>query len=64
MKSNTPRPIVVPPDSGKVLQFLGVTHEFTPQQTDSAYYLFEFGLIPKAEISLTSINLRMRLLMS
>jgi quercetin dioxygenase-like cupin family protein len=42
MKSDDPQPIVVPPDSGKVLQFLGITHKLTSQQTDSAYYLFEF----------------------
>lgn len=48
MKSNTPRPIVVPPDSGTVLQFLGVTHKLTPQQTDSAYYLFEFEFDPES----------------
>ncbi len=42
MKSDNPQPIVVAPDSGKVLKFLGVTHKLTNQQTGGAYYLFEF----------------------
>ena len=37
-----PQPIVVPPDAGKVLEFLGVTHKLTYGQTGGAYYLFEF----------------------
>jgi quercetin dioxygenase-like cupin family protein len=48
MKSNDPQPIIVPPDSGKVLQFLGVTHKLTPQQTSGAYYLFEFEFDPES----------------
>ncbi len=48
MKSNDPQPIVVPPDSGRVLKFLGVTHKLTPQQTDSGYYLFEFEFDPES----------------
>jgi len=47
MKSNHPQPIVVPPDSGKVLKFLGITHKLTLQQTNSAYYLFEFEFDPE-----------------
>lgn len=42
MKSDDPQAIVVPPDSGRVLKFLGVTHKLTHQQTNGAYYLFEF----------------------
>ena len=42
MKLNPPQPIVVPPDSGKVLKLLGVTHKLISQQTNSGYYLFEF----------------------
>ena len=42
MKPDQPQPIVVPPDSGKVLKFLGITHKLTGQQTGGAYYLFEF----------------------
>ena len=48
MKSNTPQPIVIPPASGKVLKFLGVTHKLTPQQTNSGYYLFEFEFDPES----------------
>jgi len=48
MKTNDPQPIVVPPDSGKVLKFLGVTHKLTPQQTSGAYYLFEFEFDPES----------------
>jgi quercetin dioxygenase-like cupin family protein len=49
MKSNHPQPIVVPPDSGKVLKFLGITHKLTQQQTGSgAYYLFEFEFYPES----------------
>jgi quercetin dioxygenase-like cupin family protein len=42
MNFNDPQPIVVPPDSGRVLKFLRITHKLTHQQTSGAYYLFEF----------------------
>jgi quercetin dioxygenase-like cupin family protein len=48
MNSNDPQPIVVPPGSGKVLKFLGVTHKLTDQQTSGAYYLFEFEFDPES----------------
>jgi quercetin dioxygenase-like cupin family protein len=48
MKSNDPQLILVPPDSGRVLKFLGITHKLTSQQTDSGYYLFEFELDPES----------------
>lgn len=48
MTSDDPQPIVVPPDSGRVLKFLGVTHKLTSQQTNSAYYLFEFEFDPES----------------
>ena len=48
MTSVQPQPIVVPPNSGKVLKFLGVTHKLTPQQTRSGYYLFEFEFDPES----------------
>jgi len=48
MNSDDPQPIVVPPDSCRVLKFLGVTHKLTPQQTDSASYLFEFEFDPES----------------
>jgi quercetin dioxygenase-like cupin family protein len=52
MKSDHLQPIIVPPESGKVLKFLGVTHKLTPQQTDSGYYLFEFEFDPESGNSL------------
>lgn len=48
MKSNDPQFMLVPPDSGRVLNFLGVTHKLTPQQTNSGYYLFEFEFDPES----------------
>ena len=48
MKSDHPQPIVIPPNSGKVLKFLGVTHKLTHQQTSGAYYLFEFEFDPES----------------
>ena len=41
MKFDNPQPIFVPPHSGKMLEFRGVTHKLTSQQTGGAYYLFE-----------------------
>ena len=41
MKPEDPQPIFVPPESGKKLDFLGVTHKLTGQQTGGGYYLFE-----------------------
>lgn len=52
MKPDDPQPIVVPPGSGKVLKFLGVTHKLTHPQTDGAYYLFEFEFDPESGNSL------------
>lgn len=48
MKPNGLQPIVVSPGSGRVLKFLGVTHKLTPQQTGSAYYLFESEFDPES----------------
>ena len=48
MKSHYPQPIVVPPHSGKVLEFLGVTHKLTINQTGGAYYLFESVFDPES----------------
>jgi len=48
MTSDHPQPILVPPGSGRVLKFLGVTHKLTPQQTGSGYYLFEFEFDPES----------------
>jgi len=52
MKTNDSQPIIVPPGSGKVLKFLGVTHKLTHQQTSGAYYLFEFEFDPESGNSL------------
>jgi quercetin dioxygenase-like cupin family protein len=52
MKSDNPQPIVVPPGSGKVLKFLGITHKLTHQQTSGTYYLFEFEFDPESGNSL------------
>lgn len=41
MKSDDPQPIFVPPHSGSRLEFRGVTHKLTSDQTGGAYYLFE-----------------------
>lgn len=41
MKSDNPQPIFVPLHSGRVLEFRGVTHKLTSDQTGGAYYLFE-----------------------
>jgi len=48
MKPNHPLPILVPPDSGREIKFLGITHKLTPQQTNSGYYLFAFEFEPES----------------
>jgi quercetin dioxygenase-like cupin family protein len=52
MNSDYLRPVVIPPDSGRVLNFLGVTHMLTRQHTGGAYYLFEFAFDPESGNSL------------
>jgi quercetin dioxygenase-like cupin family protein len=52
MKSNAPQPTVVPPESGRILKLLGVTHKLTHQQTSGTYYLFEFEFEPESGNSL------------
>ena len=46
MKSEDPQPIFVPPHSGRTLEFLGVIHKLTGDQTGGAYYLFESAFGP------------------
>lgn len=46
MTSDDTGPIFVPPHSGQVLDFLGVTHKLTSQHTGGAYYLFESTFDP------------------
>lgn len=48
MNSNNPQPIIIHPDSGKVLSFLGITHKLTRQHNGGAYYLFEFEFDPES----------------
>ncbi len=48
MKADDALPIFVPAQSGKVLDFLGVTHMLTSQQTRGACYLFESTFDPEA----------------
>jgi quercetin dioxygenase-like cupin family protein len=52
MEASHPQPILVPPGSGKILKFIGVTHKLTPQQTGSDYYLFGFEFDPESGNSL------------
>jgi quercetin dioxygenase-like cupin family protein len=48
VKSNDPQPIFVPPNSGRKLEFLAVTHKLTGPQTGGAYYLFESLFEPES----------------
>jgi len=52
MNSTHPQPILIPPDSGREIKFLGITHKLTPQQTNSGYYLFGFEFDPESGNSL------------
>jgi quercetin dioxygenase-like cupin family protein len=47
MRPDQPKPIVVPPEEGKVLEFIGIKHKLTRQHTNGAYYLFEFEFDPE-----------------
>ena len=42
------QPVVIPPGSGKVLRFLGVTHKLTDAQNEGAYYLCEAEFEPES----------------
>ena len=48
MKPDHPQPILVPTGQGKTIEFIGIRHKLTPQQTNSGYYLFEFELDPES----------------
>jgi quercetin dioxygenase-like cupin family protein len=41
-----PQPIVLPPGSGRLLDFLGVTHRLTSEQSSGAIYIFESAFEP------------------
>lgn len=47
MKADEPQPGFVPAQSGKVLDFLGVTHLLTSRQTGGTCYLFESTFDPE-----------------
>jgi quercetin dioxygenase-like cupin family protein len=47
VKADDAQPVFIPPQSGKVLDFLGVTHRLTSQQTGGACYLFESTFDPE-----------------
>lgn len=42
-------PVVIPPGTGRVLKFLGVTHKLTGAQNGGAYYLCEAEFGPESE---------------
>lgn len=41
MEADEPRPVAIPPQSGRVIELLGVKHKLTDRQTAGAIYLFE-----------------------
>ena len=48
MRTILQQPVVIPPGSGKVLRFLGVTHKLTGAQNGGAYYLCEAEFGPES----------------
>ena len=42
------QPVAIPPGSGKILKFLGVTHKLTNPQTGGAFYLCEAVFEPES----------------
>ena len=46
MKPDEPVPVLIPPESGRVLDSLAVTHKLTSQQTGGACYIFESTFEP------------------
>lgn len=48
MQPNIPQPFVVPPNSGRVLRHIGITHKLKSQQTGGGYYLFEAEFDPES----------------
>jgi quercetin dioxygenase-like cupin family protein len=47
VKADDAQPVFIPARSGKALEFLGVTHMLTSQQTGGACYLFESTFDPE-----------------
>jgi hypothetical protein len=56
MNSAARRPVFVQPHSGKVLEFLSVTHKLTSQQTGGAFYLVEAGALDNAMFRKLSLD--------
>lgn len=52
MKRAFLQPIIVPPGSGRMLEFMGVTHKLMQPQTGGAFYLFEVKFEPETGNSL------------
>jgi mannose-6-phosphate isomerase-like protein (cupin superfamily) len=48
MGTAVPQPVVVLPDAGRVLKFLGVTHKITSNQTGGAFYICEAVFGPES----------------
>ena len=48
MKPDILQPFVVPPGTGRILKFIGVTHKLTSQQNGGGYYLFESEFDPES----------------
>jgi hypothetical protein len=48
------QPVAIPPDAGKVLKFLGVTHKLTGAQAGEPFIFVKQSSRPKAEVLYTS----------
>ena len=47
-KLDDPQPVLLPPGSGRVLDFLAVTHRLTSEQSGGSIYIFESAFEPGA----------------
>jgi quercetin dioxygenase-like cupin family protein len=45
-KPDDPQPVLLPPGSGRVLDFLAVTHRLTGEQSGGSIYIFESAFEP------------------
>jgi quercetin dioxygenase-like cupin family protein len=43
-KPDDPQPVLLPPGSGRVLDFLAVTHRLTSEQSGGSIFIFEIGV--------------------
>jgi mannose-6-phosphate isomerase-like protein (cupin superfamily) len=48
MGTVVPQPVAILPDAGRTLQFLGVTHKLTSEQTGGAFYVCEAVFGPES----------------